>query len=433
MRQILRYSTVSKLLLLFLIANVSADERLKRQAGTTVRKWALNNVYYYFDPSLTTAQQTLANRVMKSIIQPSTCISFVVNATARNRVKIISNPTIDFCESSNVGCKGGEQTDGAFAKAIFHVLGFYTMERRSDRDNLVNINSNSVNPAMTDGLAIINSTYSTNLLGYNFGSVIHSTHDMFVYGGSTDYPILPKDNAYFYTMGGPIVTSYDLNMLQLFYYCNSEYQCTISATFVLQFRATNTNVTDIKPPPPPFLPPMDVFTKIKSQICNNVYKHVHIDIYKHVHIDIYKHVHIDIYKHVHIDAYNYYYNRPLSHTPISSMCFLQMLSIGTQQLRTAWDYAPQECAIYQGFTANSKAWTWLIIGMTVEDSNGCEYETAFWDTAPRVPSTLLEIWIGTVRMARAEAANLRPGRDSRMAIATNLEHSRASAQVLITT
>ncbi|PAV83623.1 hypothetical protein WR25_25918 [Diploscapter pachys] len=335
MRQTFGYSTASKLLLLFLVANISADERLKRQAGTTIRKWALNTVYYYFDASLTTAQQTLANRVMKSIIQPSTCISFVVNATARNR--IVSDLTIDFCESSNVGCKGGEQTDGAFAKAIFHVLGFYTMERRSDRDNFVNINSNSVNPAMTDGLAIINSTYSTNLLGYNFGSVTHSTYDMFVYGGSTDYPTLPKDNAYFYTMGGPIVTSYDLNMLNQFYYCNNScsnptvtctnsgilnprscntcncplgvcsdawnglsvssplattpivaYTGTISATFVLQFRATNTNVTDVKPPPPPFLPPS-----------SNVYKHVHINVYKHIHIDVYKHVYIDVYKHDH--------------------------------------------------------------------------------------------------------------------------------------
>ncbi|PAV55955.1 hypothetical protein WR25_10549 [Diploscapter pachys] len=112
-------------------------------------------------------------------------------------------------------------------------------------------------------------------------------------------------------MGGPIVTSYDLNMLQLFYYCNScrdlglelkylsnqqlanprvcsdawnswnassplattpivAYTSTINATFVLQFRATNTNVTDVKPPPPPFL-------------SSNVYKHIHIDVYKHDH------------------------------------------------------------------------------------------------------------------------------------------------------
>ncbi|PAV89868.1 hypothetical protein WR25_03022 [Diploscapter pachys] len=117
MRQILRYSTVSKLLLLFLIASVSADERLKRQAGTTIRKWALNTVYYYFDSSLTTAQQTLADRVMKSIIQPSTCISFVVNATARNR--IVSDPTIDFCESSDIGCKSKEQTITMGSKCIY--------------------------------------------------------------------------------------------------------------------------------------------------------------------------------------------------------------------------------------------------------------------------------------------------------------------------
>ncbi|PAV69942.1 hypothetical protein WR25_01412 [Diploscapter pachys] len=112
---------LSLLLIFLLTVFTSADEHQidKRQAGTTIRKWAQNTVYYYFDSSLTTAQQTLANRVMKSIIQPSTCISFVVNATARNRVKIVSDPTIDFCESSNVGCKGGEQTITMGAKCKY--------------------------------------------------------------------------------------------------------------------------------------------------------------------------------------------------------------------------------------------------------------------------------------------------------------------------
>ncbi|PAV84454.1 hypothetical protein WR25_09290 [Diploscapter pachys] len=117
MRQVLGYSIASKLLLLFLIANVSADERLKRQAGTTIRKWAQNTVYYYFDSSLTAAQQTLANRVMKSIIQPSTCISFVVNATGRNR--IVRDSSVDWCVSSDVGCKGGEQTISMGTKCIY--------------------------------------------------------------------------------------------------------------------------------------------------------------------------------------------------------------------------------------------------------------------------------------------------------------------------
>ncbi|PAV84797.1 hypothetical protein WR25_13703 [Diploscapter pachys] len=45
---------------------------------------------------------------------------------------------------------------------------------------------------------------------------------------------------------------------------------------------------------------------------------------------------------------------------------------------------------------------------------------------------LLEIWIGTVGMARAEAANVKAWSRFRMAILTNLEHSHASAQVMIT-
>ncbi|PAV86213.1 hypothetical protein WR25_26769 [Diploscapter pachys] len=258
MRQILRYSTVFKLLLLFLIANVSADERLKRQAGTTIRKWALNTVYYYFDASLTTAQQTLANRVMKSIIQPSTCISVVVNATARNRGKIVSDPTIDFGESSDVGGKSKEQTitmgskciyDGAFAKAIFHVLGFYTMERRSDRDNFVNINSNSVNkPA---GYSYVQFQYVS----------FSSTQTTFS-PGCRDFGLEVKYQSN-QQLANPRVCSDAWNGL----YVSSPLATTPIVAYTGTISATN------------------------------------------------------VYKHVHIDAYNYYYNRSLfrKFSSISSM------------------------------------------------------------------------------------------------------------------
>ncbi|PAV72258.1 hypothetical protein WR25_00071 [Diploscapter pachys] len=110
----------------------------------------------------------------------------------------------------------------------------------------------------------------------------------------------------------------------------------------------------------------------------------HIDTYNHVHI------HIDIYINVHNDHINYYNNNNYYYN--NRMCsissILVLVPLGTQQIRTAWDYAPlpPQCAIYQDSTINSKAWTYGVMQ---------EY--------PR----LLEIWIGTVGMARVDAANVK--------------------------
>ncbi|PAV72049.1 hypothetical protein WR25_10025 [Diploscapter pachys] len=72
------------------------------------------------------------------------------------------------------------------------------------------------------------------------------------------------------------------------------YTGTISTTFVLKFRATNTNVTDIKPPSPPF-----------PSLSSNVYKHVHIDIHKYDHVNAHKHDHVNVHKYDHVNAHKY--------------------------------------------------------------------------------------------------------------------------------
>lgn len=77
--------------------------REKRQAAITWKKWALNNVYYYFDTSLSSSiivqvlnmslfilgshQKSLVNHVLNTI-KEGTCLNFIYNETARDRIKV---------------------------------------------------------------------------------------------------------------------------------------------------------------------------------------------------------------------------------------------------------------------------------------------------------------------------------------------------------
>ncbi|PAV70498.1 hypothetical protein WR25_19392 isoform B [Diploscapter pachys] len=213
-----------------LILTVSSEHEIfKRQAGNTLTKWPENTVYYYFK-NLTNAQKQLANRVMKQIIQPGTCLSFVQNPAATNRIALINNPDIEFCVSSDYGMKGGEQTitmgskciyDGLLGKAFFHTFGFYPMEVRPDRNTFITVDWNNVNPELANNLKIINSTYLANMLQYNYGSIIHSGWDMYAFNETYDYPFTLKQQQYYLAVGQGIMTSYDLEILNKFYQCDA--------------------------------------------------------------------------------------------------------------------------------------------------------------------------------------------------------------------
>ncbi|PAV82359.1 hypothetical protein WR25_05236 [Diploscapter pachys] len=93
------------------------------------------------------------------------------------------------------------------------------MEVRSDRDDRVTFSMDDVDPALRDGLAKLNSSTSSNPLIYNFGSVTHSSYDMYTYDGTTDYPMMAQLGQYYLSMGPGIITSYDFDMINKFYNC----------------------------------------------------------------------------------------------------------------------------------------------------------------------------------------------------------------------
>ncbi|VDO80109.1 unnamed protein product [Haemonchus placei] len=122
--------------------------RQKRQVATYATRWTNNKVFYYFDATITTANQAYVRKQLK-YLSDRTCITFVEDATATNRIKVFDGAG---CYSS-VGMRGGEQslslTNGCFvvgtvAHEFMHALGALHMQMRHDRDTYIRIDLTNV-------------------------------------------------------------------------------------------------------------------------------------------------------------------------------------------------------------------------------------------------------------------------------------------------
>ncbi|PAV71738.1 hypothetical protein WR25_04393 [Diploscapter pachys] len=181
-------------------------------------------------------------------------------------------------------------------------------------------------------------------------------------------------------MGGPIVASYDLNMLQLFYYCNSEYQCEQIKSSQSQFRQlskSHGHMRKLGCSEYSLMQHMqlssrvcwndlqytvNILTKVEPQTCNNVYKHTRMAVYRHTRmavsvyrhtrmaVSVYRHTRMAVYRHTRMALHNALVALVLS--TVNAISVLILLSLGTKQLRTAGTYA--QPAIYQGSTAYRK-------------------------------------------------------------------------------
>ncbi|PAV92014.1 hypothetical protein WR25_22129 [Diploscapter pachys] len=105
------------------------SSRTKRQIDITTNRWAADTVYYYFAANVPTYTRQVTQLAMQ-YIQQRTCIKFVANANAKNRIKIIINGGGCW---SYVGMLGGEQElsleagcdyVGIASHEILHAIGF---------------------------------------------------------------------------------------------------------------------------------------------------------------------------------------------------------------------------------------------------------------------------------------------------------------------
>ncbi|CAI5452609.1 unnamed protein product [Caenorhabditis angaria] len=201
----------------------SSSGRKKRQILNSAPYWPNNIVYYYFDSSLGATMQSIVINAMQFISQ-QTCINFVQNSTATNRVKIINGVGC----YSNVGMTGGEQIlslgsgcdlQGIAAHELSHCLGVFHSQMRSDRDLYVTIDLTDVDTDMQQNFVKYTALTSTNIIDYEYGSFMHYSGRAFVSTGGVD-SIVPKEPLMIYTMGGRIVTFKDIQMLNKHYSCS---------------------------------------------------------------------------------------------------------------------------------------------------------------------------------------------------------------------
>uniref|UniRef100_A0A7I4YIT1 Zinc metalloproteinase n=1 Tax=Haemonchus contortus TaxID=6289 RepID=A0A7I4YIT1_HAECO len=160
--------------------------RPKRQASKLFPLWTNKTVFYYYNESFVPPMRTLVNKTL-AYLSARTCLTFVEDATATNRVRVIEG---DGCYSS-VGMIGGEQDLS---------LGCGTA---ADQPNY--------NKLTTDE--------SVNYTPYEYGSVMH--YDAKAYATKGGVSMIPVHPRYLRTMGSHMVSFYDISMINYHYKCNA--------------------------------------------------------------------------------------------------------------------------------------------------------------------------------------------------------------------
>ncbi|KAK6054131.1 astacin [Cooperia oncophora] len=115
-------------------------------------------------------------RTVLKYIQARTCIDFIEDATATNRIRVFNGGG---CYSS-LGMVGGEQdlslagyciVVGTVAHEFTHALGSLHMQSRNDRDTYITVDTTNVKEGY--GSQFNKATYTINNTPYEYGSDMH--------------------------------------------------------------------------------------------------------------------------------------------------------------------------------------------------------------------------------------------------------------------
>ncbi|EYC15611.1 hypothetical protein Y032_0036g3246 [Ancylostoma ceylanicum] len=201
----------------------STVSRAKRQARRTGGLWTNKNVYYYFDASLSTRKRTMVQTAL-NYIKARTCLQFVENAAATNRIRVFNGAGC----YSYVGMTGGEQElslgdgcemMGIVAHEFMHAFGMYHMQMRDDRDTYVTIDLSSVATQSQNNFVKLPSSSVINYNPYEYGSVMH--YDAKSFSSTGNYTIIPVDASYLRTIGARAISFYDIKTINDHYKCHA--------------------------------------------------------------------------------------------------------------------------------------------------------------------------------------------------------------------
>ncbi|VDL76979.1 unnamed protein product [Nippostrongylus brasiliensis] len=198
-----------------------ASARKKRQVAIGAGKWTNNKVYFSFDPSISDKFKALTRLAHKKI-SAQTCIDFVEDATAANRILVFAGYG---CYSA-LGMNGGVQElslgswcgdIGLIAHEFLHALGIHHMHNRSDRDDYLTVDLTNVEPDYVGQFSKVTAAETVNYTPYDYGSVMHYAANVFTTKGNA---LIARQARYPYTLGTRILSFFDYKMINDHYKCN---------------------------------------------------------------------------------------------------------------------------------------------------------------------------------------------------------------------
>ncbi|RCN27389.1 astacin, partial [Ancylostoma caninum] len=206
-------------------AEDEGSNRTKRQAfrdQNYPRTLWSNGVNYFFDPSASPVVRSVFTKGAR-LWMKDTCIDFRENSDAPDRIRVFKE---DGCWSfvgrlgkqQDLSLGDGCETVGTAAHEIGHAIGFFHTQSRHDRDSFITFNVQNVKPDWVDQFTKQTTATNENYgIPYDYGNIMHYGANSASFNGKPT--MIPNDPKYIETLGSPIISFYELLMINQHYGC----------------------------------------------------------------------------------------------------------------------------------------------------------------------------------------------------------------------
>lgn len=189
------------------------------RAAHATNIWPGGIVPYVFDGNVSTTNRNRALSAMTEI-EATANIDFIPRTNEANYIHIRSANN----NSSSVGMIGGRQNINIFnwtfryiiIHELYHALGIWHEQQRTDRDQYVQINFQNVTPGTAGNFSIVSSSIAFG--PYNFESIMHYDDFAFSDNGQPTITVLPPNQQFQNVIGNrSFLSQGDVEIMQHLY------------------------------------------------------------------------------------------------------------------------------------------------------------------------------------------------------------------------